>query len=57
MFLACHNMHEPSDNVWLLDNGCCNHIMRNKNLVANLDQFVNTEVNMGTENTMDVDGK
>ena len=29
----------------------------NNNLVANLDEFVNTEVNLGTDKTMDVDGK
>lgn len=29
----------------------------NKNLVANFDQFVKTKVNLGTDKTMEVDGK
>ena len=57
MSLDFHEMHEPSDNVCLLDNGCSNHMTGNKNLVTNLDQSVKTEVKLGTEKTMDVDGK
>ena len=37
MFLACHTIYEPSDNVWLLDIGFNNHMTGNKNLVVNLD--------------------
>ena len=50
-------MHEPSDKVWLLDNGCSNHMTGNKNLVANLDASVKKKVKFGTDKTMDVDGK
>jgi len=50
-------MHEPSDNVWLLDSGYSNHMTGNKNLVAHLDQSVKTEVKLGIDKTMDVDGK
>eukprot|EP00253_Pinus_taeda_P016100 PITA_16100 len=57
MFLACHTMHEPSDNVWLLDSDCSNHMTSNKNLVANLDQSVKTKVKLGTDKTMDVNGE
>jgi len=57
MFLACHTMHEPYDNIGLLDSGCSNHMRGNKNLVANLDQYVKTNVKLGTDKTMDVDGK
>lgn len=57
MFLAFHTMHEPSDNMRLLDSGWSNHMTNNKNLVANLDQFVKKEVNLGTKKAMDVDGK
>lgn len=42
MFLSFHTMHEPSDNMWLLDNGCSNNMTCNKNLIANLDQCVKT---------------
>ena len=55
--LAFHTMHEPSDNVWLLDNGCSNHMIGNKNLVANLDQSVKTEVKLDTDKIIDVHGK
>ena len=57
MFVACNNMHELSDKVWLLDNGCSNHMTGNKNLFANVDASVKTEVNLGTNKTVDVDGK
>jgi len=57
MFLAFHTMHDPFDNVWLLDSGYSNHMIGNKNLVAKLDQSVKTEVNLGSNKTMDVDGK
>lgn len=57
MFLACHTMHEPFDNVWLFDNGYDNHMIGNKNLVVNLDQSMKTQVKLGTDKTMDVDGK
>ena len=57
MFLACNTMHAPSNKVWLLDSGCSNHMTCNKNLVANLDESVKTEVNLGTNKTLDVDGK
>jgi len=45
------------DNVWLLDSDCSNHMTGNKILVGNLDQSVKTEVKLGTDKTMDVDGK
>jgi len=57
MFLACNTMHAPSDKVWLLDNGCSNHMTGNKDLVANLDVTVQTEVKLGTDKTVAVDGK
>ena len=57
MFLACHTMHEPSASVWLLDSGCSNHMLGNKNLVSNFDQSVKTEVKLGTDKNVDVDGK
>ena len=50
-------MHEPSDNVWLLDSGCSNNMTRNKNLIANFNQSVKTKVNLGTDKTVEVDGK
>eukprot|EP00253_Pinus_taeda_P015476 PITA_15476 len=50
-------MHEPSASVWLLDNGCSDHMTGNKNLVANFNQSVKTKVKLGTEKTVEVDGK
>ena len=57
IFLACHTMHEPSASVWLLDSGCSNHMTGNENLVANFDQSVKTKVKLGTDKTVEVDGK
>ena len=41
----------------MTNNGCNNHMTGKKNLVANLDQFVKIEVKLGTDKTVDVDGK
>ena len=57
MFLACNNMHEPFDKVWLFEIGCSNHMKDKNNLVENLDQSMKTEVKLGTNNIVDVDGK
>ena len=57
MFLAFHTMHEPSTSVWLLDSGCSNHMTGNKDLVANFDKSMKTEVKLGTDKTVEVDGK
>jgi len=50
-------MHEPFASVWLLDSGCSNHMTENKNLVANFNQSVKTEVKLGIDKTVEVDGK
>jgi len=47
MFLAYHTIHEPFDNVWLLDKGFHNHMTRNKNLIANYDEPAKTKVKLG----------
>ncbi len=57
MFLAFHTMHEPFASVWLLISGCSNHMTGNKDLVANFDQSMKTEVKLGTDKTVEVDGK
>jgi len=57
MFLACHMIHEPYASVWLLDSGCSNHMIGNKDLVGNFDQSMKIEVKLGTDKTMEVDGK
>ena len=57
MFLACNKMHESFDKVWLLDSVCSKHMIVNKNLVVNLDESVKTEVKLGTNKAVDVDGK
>lgn len=57
MFLSFHTMHAPFDNVWLLDSGCSNHMIGNKNLVEILNQYVKTEVKLGTNKIVDADGK
>lgn len=44
MFLACHTMHEPFVSVWLLDSDYSNYMTGNKDLVANFNQSVKTEV-------------
>ena len=57
MFLAFHTMHEPSAIVWLLDSSCSNRMTSNKDLVANFDQSVKKKVMLGTDKTVEVDGK
>jgi len=50
-------MHERYGNVWILNSGCTNHMRGNKNLAANLDQYMKIAVKLGTERNVDVDGK
>ncbi|WP_438938677.1 hypothetical protein, partial [Actinobacillus pleuropneumoniae] len=52
MLLACHTIHEPYASVWLLDSGCSNHMIGNKDFVANFDQSMKTQVNLGIDKTM-----
>ena len=57
LFLTCNTTKEISSNVWLIDSGCSNHMTRNRNLITNLNDSVNTEVKLGIDNVVKVMGK
>ncbi|XP_010267663.1 PREDICTED: uncharacterized protein LOC104604813 [Nelumbo nucifera] len=53
--------HSPIDNasngVWLLDSGCSNHMSRTKSLFKELDESQKSEVRLGDNKQMQVEGK
>lgn len=57
LFLTCNTTQEISSNVWLIDSGCNNHMIGNGNLITNLDDSINTEVKLGTDNVVKIMGK
>jgi hypothetical protein len=49
LFLTCNASQETSNDIWLIDSGCSNHMTGNRSLIANLDDLVRTEVKLGTK--------
>ena len=48
---------ENSKDVWFLDNGCSNHMTRNRELFSNLDDFVTSEIKLGNNSIVPIMGK
>jgi hypothetical protein len=57
MFLTCNVTQESSNDVWFLDNGCSNHMTGNKNLFSSLDTNIQSEVKLGNDSKVRVNGK
>ena len=45
------------EEIWFLDSGCSNHMSGNKSLFLNLDESVKSEVKLGDDHLVKVDGK
>lgn len=58
MFISCQATNESSSkDVWLLDNGCNNHMTGNKKLFSSLDNSVKFEIKLGGDHLVDALGK
>ena len=48
---------ECSSRKWFLDSGCNNHMTRNKDLFASLDDSIKSEVKLGNDSKVSLMGK
>jgi hypothetical protein len=57
MFQTCNVTQESSNDVLFLDNGCSNHMTRNTYFFPSLDSNIQSEVNLGNDSKVRVNGK
>ena len=57
MFLTCNVTHESANDVWFLDSGCSNHMTGNKDLFSSIDTSIQSEVKLGNDCKVTVNGK
>ena len=57
MFLTCNVTQESSKDIWFLDSACSNHMTGNKELFSSLDTSIQSEVKLGNDCKVKVNGK
>jgi hypothetical protein len=57
VFLTCNVTQESSNNIWFLDSGCSNHMTSNKDLFSSIDTSIKSEVKLGNDCKVTVNGK
>jgi hypothetical protein len=57
MFLSCHKTEQQPKDLWLLDNGCNNHMTGNKELLSCLDSSISSDITLGNDHLVKVQGK
>jgi hypothetical protein len=57
MFLSCHQTEEQPKDLWLLDNGCNNHMTGNKELLSCLDFSISSDITLGNDHLVKFQGK
>ena len=58
MFLSCHRSKGThSEDLWLLDSGCNNHMISNKNMFPYLDASMTSRITLGDCSCIKVEGK
>jgi len=57
MFITCDVSQKSNKGLWFLYSGFSNHVTRNGNLFASLDNFVKNEVKLGDGKVVNVVGK
>jgi hypothetical protein len=57
VFLTCNVTQESSNIFWFLDNECSNHMTGNKKFVSSLDTSIESEVKLGNDCKVIVNGK
>jgi hypothetical protein len=57
MFLSCHKTEEQPKDLWLLDSGSNNHMKGNKYLLACIDSSISSDITLGNDSLVKVQGK
>jgi sarcosine oxidase delta subunit len=57
MFLSCHKTKEQHKDLWLLDNGCNNHMTSNKDLLSCMEFSILSDITLGDDSLVKVQGK
>lgn len=57
LFMTHSHITDGSESVWFLDSGCSNHMTGTKSLFKELDESQKSEVRLGDDKTMQVEGK
>jgi hypothetical protein len=57
LFITCDVAQENASNIWFLDNGCSNHMIRNKGLFEDLGASFKAQIKLGNHNIVEVTGK
>jgi hypothetical protein len=57
VFLTFNVTHESSNDVLFLENKCSNHMIGNKKSFSSLDRNIQSEVKLGNDNKVRVNGK
>ena len=57
MFLSCHKTEEQPKDLRLLDSGCSNHMKSNKELLACIDSSISSDITLGNDSLVKVQGK
>jgi hypothetical protein len=54
MFLSCHKTKEKHKDLWLLDNGCTNHMKGKKDLLSCIDSSISSDITLGDDSLVKV---
>ena len=57
VLLTCNVVEESPKDVWFVDSGCSNHMTGNKELFGKLDSSIHTEVKLGNDSKVTVNGE
>ena len=57
LFMAHYPDHTSDQNLWFIDSGCSNHMSNSRSLFETLDVSKKSEVRLGDNKTVQVDGK
>ena len=57
MFLSCQKTEQQPKDLWLLDSGCSNHMIGNKELLSCLDSSMSSDIILGNDHLVKVQGK
>jgi hypothetical protein len=57
VFLTCNVTQESANDIWFLDSGCSNHMTGSKDLFSSTDTCIQSEVKLGNDCKVTINGK